>query len=399
MTRDGVPADPRVPGGRGAEDEVDLRAVDVAAVAATDVLLDRLAARRPLAEDLDDPAAAVLALLAAEVDLNPVPEDALRRELFDLGVWPLVPSGTPPTSFLPPTEVLDLRPAWREDPAPARGPAGEPVGGPAWRSDRPGAGLPGIPAARRGEADVPRPLRVRVRLLAVAATVVVGLCGVSAAVTGAWNPVRGGSIIAGTDEGSQIEDVVLAGLDLVDSNDLSAAEARLEDAHRRARNADLTSAQRKKVDAALRKLATALVEAGFPVPPQLLPDVIATAPAAPDEAAPSAVPTTDVPSARTSSTTATSEPSEVEESTTTDPPAPTQDEETSSSTTPRPSSTSASRTTEPETSSTSSTRTTGPPSDKGGPTRTKTKTKASRTADGPAPSGRERRPRSVESSG
>lgn len=380
MTRDGVPADPRVPGGRGAEDEVDLRAVDVAAVAATDVLLDRLAARRPLAEDLDDPAAAVLALLAAEVDLNPVPEDALRRELFDLGVWPLVPSGTPPTSFLPPTEVLDLRPAWREDPAPTRGPAGEPVGGPAWRSDRPGtgpgAGLPGIPAARRGEADVPRPRQVRVRLLAVAATVVVGLCGVSAAVTGAWNPVRGGSIIAGTDEGSQIEDVVLAGLDLVDSNDLTAAEARLEDAHRRAENAELTSAQRKKVDAALRKLATALVDAGFPVPPELLPDVIATAPAAPEEASPSAVPTTDVPSARASSTTATAEPSEVEESTTTDPPAPTQDEETSSSTEPRPSSTSTSRTTEPERSSTSSTRTTGRPTDKGSsPTRTRTKTK------------------------
>ncbi|WP_088287428.1 hypothetical protein [Kineosporia sp. A_224] len=388
MTRDRVPGDPRGTGGRGAEDEVDLRAVDIAAVTATDVLLDRLAARRPLAEDLDDPAAAVLALLAAEVDLNPAPEDALRRELFDLGVWPLVPSGTPPQAFLPPTEVLDLRPAWRDESAPAAdvspaaafagGPAWEPAGGPAWRSDHPGsgsgAGLPGIPAARRGEADVPPPRQVRVRLLAVAATVVLGLCGASAAVTGVWNPVRGGSIIAGTDEGSQIEDVVLEGLDLVDSNDLSAAEARLEDAHRRAKNADLTAAQRKKVDAALRKLATALADAGFPLPPDLLPGIIATVTAGPGEASPSDVPTTQSPSLKTSSTTATSDPS-VEESTTTDPVVPTQDEETPSSTTTSATSTDSSRTTEPETSSTSSTKSTGPPSDKGGPSRTKTKTK------------------------
>lgn len=383
MTRDRVPADPHGTGGRGAEHEVDLRALDVAAVTATDVLLDRLAARRPLAEDLDDPAAAVLALLAAEVDLHPVPEDALRRELFDLGVWPLVPSGTPPASFLPPTEVLDLRPAWRDETAPATSPAGgpawEPAGGPAWRSDQPGtgpgAGLPGIPAARRGEADVPRPRQVRVRLLAVAATVVVGLWGVSAAVTGVWNPVRGGSIIAGTDEGSQIEDVVLAGLDLVDSNDLSAAETRLEDAHRRAEDADLTAAQRKKVDAALRKLAAALVEAGFPVPPDLLPGVIATAPAVPGEASPSVVPTTDVPSAKTAPATATADPSLVDETTATEPAAPTQDDETASSTTTPPVPTSTSRTREPETSSTSSTRSTGRPSDKGSSTRTKTKTK------------------------
>ena len=55
----------------------------------TDDLLDRLGQRGPCPDDLDDPLSAALALLAAEVDVDPVPAGETRRALSSDGCWPL----------------------------------------------------------------------------------------------------------------------------------------------------------------------------------------------------------------------------------------------------------------------------------------------------------------------
>jgi hypothetical protein len=61
------------------------------ALAASDALLDRIGARAPTPEDLDDPVVAALALMAAEIDLDAVPVEstraraALERVLPQLG--------------------------------------------------------------------------------------------------------------------------------------------------------------------------------------------------------------------------------------------------------------------------------------------------------------------------
>lgn len=60
-------------------DSVDPR--DIERLAATDALLDRLGARVPSPDDLDDPVVAALALMAAEIDLDAVPLDATRAAL------------------------------------------------------------------------------------------------------------------------------------------------------------------------------------------------------------------------------------------------------------------------------------------------------------------------------
>ena len=45
---------------------------------ATDALLDRVGARAPTPDDLDDPLIAALALMAAEIDLDAVPVEETR---------------------------------------------------------------------------------------------------------------------------------------------------------------------------------------------------------------------------------------------------------------------------------------------------------------------------------
>lgn len=249
-------------------------------VAAVDALLDRLAARRPRAEDLDDPAAAVLALLAAEVDLHPVPEDVLRRRLTDLGRWPL-PSAGPsavPAATPPPTRVLDLREAWPEEPVVAR------------------SAVRDVPQARSGAAAEqvgPAPRQVRVRLLAVVAVAAVGIWGVGLAATGASNPWRAGTIIAGTDEGSRIEHLLDDGLELVSAHDLSAGRANLENAYAWSRTADLTPDQRRRVEEGLEKLSTALSRQGVALPVALRPGTVSTkAPADGVPASPAEAPVT-----------------------------------------------------------------------------------------------------------
>jgi hypothetical protein len=51
------------------------------AIRSTDELLDRIGARAPTPEDLDDPTVAALALMAAEIDLDAVPLESTRGTL------------------------------------------------------------------------------------------------------------------------------------------------------------------------------------------------------------------------------------------------------------------------------------------------------------------------------
>ena len=268
--------------------ERDLRTgpVEADVLAETDALLDRLSARRPTPEDLDDPAVGVLAVLAAEVDMFPVPPDALRAELFDRGVWPLVPSGTAPAAFLPETEVLDLRAVRAEREALA--------GGPAWRPEEPAFPQPGLRAAFADAARVPAPRQVRVKLLAVAAAAVVGLYGLAVGVTGAWSPWHAGTIIAGVDEGTQIQEDLRGAIQLVRDNDLTRGKAVLEDAYARAQEANLTPEQKILVDKLLKDVSTALTAKGVFLPVDLQPGRIGVLPSKPvvTPVGPSGAPTT-----------------------------------------------------------------------------------------------------------
>jgi hypothetical protein len=337
-----------------------------AAVDETDALLDRLGARRPHPDDLDHPAVAVLALLATEVDLPAVPADALRAELFARGAWPLVPSGSAPSSFLPETEVLDLRalPADRT----------APVGGPAWLPGEPSPfPQPGLRTAFADAARVPAPRQVRVRLVALAACAVVGLYGLVVGVTGAWSPWHAGTIIAGTDEGTQIQEELRGAIQLVKADDLGRGTAALKDAYQRAKAANLTPEQRALVDRLLRDVSAALTDRGVVLPAELRPGAIGVrpqelpvVPPGGPAAVPVATPTGDVPDARqTSSAPATSDaPSEP----VAEPSSPTT---TSAAVVPEPSTTSTSAPV-PSSSSTTKHR----PSDKGHSRTSKTRTRS-----------------------
>ena len=54
---------------------------DIEEIAGVDALFDRLGARAPSPDDLDDPVVAALALMAAEIDLDAVPVDTTRAAL------------------------------------------------------------------------------------------------------------------------------------------------------------------------------------------------------------------------------------------------------------------------------------------------------------------------------
>ncbi len=253
---------------------------DLRVLAETDTLLDRLGGRRPSVEDLDDLAIAALALLAAEVDLPEVSRDALRRELVERGVWPPVPVAG--SADLPETQVLDARsPGESAGPAvPGTGGTGE--GGPERSPGRdravdrlfPGPGRPVEPGRHREAARPPR--QVHVRVLTVAACAAVGLYGVGALVTGAWNPVRAGSIIAGTDDATRIEHLLTEGLTLVSSNEVQAGQANLERAWSMTRTADLSPQQQATIDQLLHDLSTALTRKNVPLPRELQPGAIAS---------------------------------------------------------------------------------------------------------------------------
>jgi hypothetical protein len=182
---------------------------------ATDALLDRLGARAPTPDDLDDPLMAALALMAAEIDLDAVPVErtraALTRALPDLA--PVAPETEAPPHDEQTGLVLDLRdgapvprpesagrgagardargsrrPPRRRDPAPAPSTAMAPP--------RSLARVPSSHGARGPQGRRERRLRPMVAV-AVALTAIVAGSGMSAALTGGRtvNPFTGVQLV------------------------------------------------------------------------------------------------------------------------------------------------------------------------------------------------------------
>jgi hypothetical protein len=77
---------------------------------ATDALLDRVAARAPTSDDLDDPLIAALALMAAEIDLGAVPVEETRARLARaVPELAAPPPPDAPADHEPTGTVIDLR--------------------------------------------------------------------------------------------------------------------------------------------------------------------------------------------------------------------------------------------------------------------------------------------------
>jgi hypothetical protein len=159
----------------------------------TDALLDRMGARAPFPEDLDDPVVASLALMAAQVDVDAVPIERTRAAVEQAmpEVWaddrgPAVPEA----------DLLVLAGSgWSREELWSRGPRGPRRGGRhpehaavamAPPRSLPPPGWPGEP--RRPE----RRLRPLTAVVVAVAAIILGI-GVSAAVTGgrSINPVTG----------------------------------------------------------------------------------------------------------------------------------------------------------------------------------------------------------------
>jgi hypothetical protein len=184
---------------------------DIDELAATDALLDRLGARAPSADDLDDPLIAALALLAAEVDLDAVPLDVTRAALesagTDLDVPPAPIAGHDRHTglVLGPRNVADDEPVAGPVRAHSAPPDADLLRKPRRRVRRPEPGptavapprsLPRTPSrgpqgTRPGEKRERRMRPVTVLVVAIAA-IVLG-SGVSAALTGGrtLNPLSG----------------------------------------------------------------------------------------------------------------------------------------------------------------------------------------------------------------
>jgi hypothetical protein len=171
---------------------------------ATDALLDRVGARAPTPDDLDDPLVAALALMAAEIDLDPAPVEDTRAALARVLPDPAPTAKDAPLAGERSGVVIDLRdvdplqPAGRDElrrprrpPRPVE-PAAAPVAMAPPRSlpRMPAPGAPG--GSRRPEGRRQRKLRPMVAV-AVAVTAIVLGSGVSAAVTGgrSVNPLDG----------------------------------------------------------------------------------------------------------------------------------------------------------------------------------------------------------------
>jgi hypothetical protein len=173
------------------------------ALQATDALLDRVGARVPTPEDLDDPLVAALALMAAEIDLDAVPVEvtraAVERDLGDLRL------AAPQTQTDHPDAVVDERTGLvldlRDVPAstPEREARRPRRGSPRSAAPAPAAIAPPRSLPRAGSRPGGRPDRRRPRRLnpaaafvAVIAALLLGT-GVSAVVTGgrSVNPLTG----------------------------------------------------------------------------------------------------------------------------------------------------------------------------------------------------------------
>jgi hypothetical protein len=198
---------------------------------ATDALLDRVGARVPTPDDLDDPLIAALALMAAEIDLDTPPLEETRAALAhadpDLVVGPAAPAGRPhdeATGF-----VIDLRgtassryqdrsqerdqdrdrdqrrrPQQRPQ-QPERAAPPVAMAPPRSLPRMPAPGAPGGPRAPRGR----RERRMRPLLaVAVAVTAIVLGSGVSAAITGgrSVNPLDGVQQVVAELRGGRTQD-------------------------------------------------------------------------------------------------------------------------------------------------------------------------------------------------
>ena len=167
---------------------------------ATDALLDRVGARAPTPDDLDDPLIAALALMAAEIDLDAPPVEGTRAALARA-----VPELDAPDEPMPDQAtglVIDLRdsavrrPQQRDDVRrpPRRPPerVGPPVAMAPPRSlpRMPAPGAPGGPRAPRKRRE--RTMRPMVAVAVAVLAIVLG-SGVSAALTGgrSVNPLDG----------------------------------------------------------------------------------------------------------------------------------------------------------------------------------------------------------------
>jgi hypothetical protein len=221
---------------------------------ATDALLDRLGARAPTPDDLDDPLIAALALMAAEVDRDAPPLEDTRAALeravpeLDGAPAPSASEGLPHDESSPP--VIDLRDsaarrtAGRGDvrrPQRPRHPerTGPPVAMAPPRSlpRMPPPGGPGGSRAPRGRRE--RKMRPMVAVAVAIAAIVLG-SGVSAAVTGgrSVNPLDGiQQVVAGLTHGrtqdqlaayTQARKHLTAAQAAARENDLSKADAELD---------------------------------------------------------------------------------------------------------------------------------------------------------------------------
>jgi hypothetical protein len=237
---------------------------------ATDALLDRIGSRAPTPEDLDDPLVAALALMAAEIDLDPVPAE-LTRAAFEPGLTDLrLPGRVPEAGPAGPADsvvdeqtglVLDLRgvpagsrpPRVRESATGTEGPEGEPEGRRPRRGVRrerlapasaiaPPRSLPRArshPAGSRPEGRRQHRLTPATAFVAVVAALVLGV-GVSAAVTGgrSVNPLTGlQQVVAQLTGGRTAEQHDLYGRA---DRDLTQAKAALDRGDRAGAKARLT---------------------------------------------------------------------------------------------------------------------------------------------------------------
>jgi hypothetical protein len=220
---------------------------------ATDALLDRLGARAPTPDDLDDPLVAALALMAAEIDLDAVPAEntrtALARALPEAAPTahqaPDVPPHDEQTGL-----VLDLR----DDARPSR-PALRAVGGRAAEARgrrRPARGREPVrapttamapprslarvpsshgPGGSRGPQDR-RERRLRPMVaVAVALVAIVAGSGLSAAVTGgrSVNPLDGIQYVVAEVTGGRTDEQAAALADANTALDRAAEHVRAQE--------------------------------------------------------------------------------------------------------------------------------------------------------------------------
>ncbi|MFN8079553.1 MAG: hypothetical protein U0Q19_08300 [Kineosporiaceae bacterium] len=162
-------------------------APDVALLIQTDELLDRIGRRQPTAGDLDDPVLASLAVLAADVDLNPAPVERTRRAALHHGLWP--PDVRRPTAEVAHRDLPDPAvPATRPITLPRLRPEDDvPVASPSVliAAQRTGPGV-GTRRAERSQGSARRPASMRLvpGLVAAGAALVLSMTAAAALTRG-----------------------------------------------------------------------------------------------------------------------------------------------------------------------------------------------------------------------